>query len=100
MLDILAATLSGGLSTHQIKSCTSESSISQVFIAIHLRSLHNFPSIENSIDLIIKDLMKSDPESEKTKVRFPGENVVQIRNENLKNGIPVNKVIWEHILHL
>ena len=100
MLDILAATLSGGLSTHQIKSCTSESNISQVFIAIHLRSLHNFPSIENSIDLIIKDLKKSDPESDKIKVRFPGENVVQIRNENQKNGIPVNKVIWEHILLL
>jgi 3-dehydro-L-gulonate 2-dehydrogenase len=100
MLDILAATLSGGLSTHQIKSCTSESSISQVFIAIHLRSLHNFPSIGNSIDLIIKDLKESDPESDKIKVRYPGENVVQIRNENLKNGIPVNKVIWEHILQL
>lgn len=100
MLDILAATLSGGFSTHQIKSCTSESNISQVFIAIHLRSLHNFPSIENSIDLIIKDLKKSDPESDKIKVRYPGENVVQIRDENLKKGIPVNKVIWEHILQL
>jgi 3-dehydro-L-gulonate 2-dehydrogenase len=100
MLDILAATLSGGLSTHQIKSCASESSISQVFIAIHLRSLHNFPSIENSIDLIIKDLKSSDPESATSKVRYPGESVVQIRNENLLKGIPVNKSIWEHILHL
>jgi 3-dehydro-L-gulonate 2-dehydrogenase len=100
MLDILAATLSGGLSTHQIKSCVSESGISQVFIAIHLRSLQNFPSIENSIDLIIKDLQKSDPESETSSVRYPGENVVRIRNENLEKGIPVNKVIWEHILHL
>jgi 3-dehydro-L-gulonate 2-dehydrogenase len=100
MLDILAATLSGGLSTHQIKSCASESSISQVFIAIHLRSLQNFPSVENSIDLIIKDLQKSQPESETSKVRYPGENIVQIRNENLRKGIPVNKVIWEQILHL
>jgi 3-dehydro-L-gulonate 2-dehydrogenase len=100
MLDILAATLSGGLATHEIKSCVSESSISQVFIAIHLRSLKNFPSIERTIDQIISDLRKSVPESETSKVRFPGENVAQIREENLKNGIPVNKVIWEHILHL
>jgi 3-dehydro-L-gulonate 2-dehydrogenase len=100
MLDILAATLSGGLSTHQIKSCATESSISQVFIAIDLKCLNNFPAIDNSIDLIIKDLQKSCPESDKSRVRYPGENVVRIRKENLKDGIPVNKIIWEHILHL
>jgi 3-dehydro-L-gulonate 2-dehydrogenase len=100
LLDILAAALSGGLSTHQIKSCISESSISQVFMAIHLKSLHNFPSIENSIDLIINDLRKSKPESETSVIRFPGENVVKIRNENLKDGIPVNREIWDKILSL
>ncbi len=97
MLDILATVLSGGLSTHQIHSCVSESSISQVFIAICLKNLKNFPSIENSIELILEDLKKSVPESETSRVRYPGENVVHIRNENMKNGIPVNKAIWDHI---
>ena len=100
MLDILAATLSGGLSTHQIRSCVSETRISQVFIAIHMKSLHNFPSIENTIDLIIKDLRKSKPESETSGVRFPGEIVVKIRDENLKDGIPVNPEVWKKILSL
>jgi 3-dehydro-L-gulonate 2-dehydrogenase len=100
MLDILAATLSGGLSTHQIKSCVSESSISQVFIAINLKCLKNYPSIQNTIDLIIKDLKNSDPESESSKVRYPGESVAQIRNENLRKGIPVNTGIWKKILSL
>jgi 3-dehydro-L-gulonate 2-dehydrogenase len=100
MLDILAATLSGGISTHQIRSCASESKISQVFIAIHLKSLQNFPSIENTIDLIIKDLQKSKPESETSVIRFPGENVAKIRDENQKEGIPVNREIWKKILGL
>jgi 3-dehydro-L-gulonate 2-dehydrogenase len=100
MLDILATTLSGGISTHQIRSCASESKISQVFIAIHLKSLQNFPSIENTIDLIIKDLQKSKPEGETSIIRFPGENVAKIRDENQKEGIPVNREIWEKILGL
>jgi 3-dehydro-L-gulonate 2-dehydrogenase len=100
LLDILATVLSGGLSTHQIGSCVSESNISQVFIAIQLRNLHNFPTIDKSIDLIIDDLHKSVPENENSKIRYPGENVIDIRNENLKNGIPVSKDIWEKIVSL
>jgi 3-dehydro-L-gulonate 2-dehydrogenase len=97
LLDILATVLSGGLSTHQISSCASESNISQVFIAIQLKSLHNFPAISKSIDLIIDDLHDSVPEDENSTIRYPGENVVAIRNENMKNGIPVSREIWEKI---
>ncbi len=100
LLDIIATILSGGLSTHKIKSCKPEYSVSQVFIAINIKSLKNFPAIGNSIQQIIDDLQKSKPENETTKIRYPGENVVYIRNENLKNGIPVNKQIWEKILSL
>lgn len=100
LLDIMATILSGGLATHQIKSCTSEYSVSQVFIAINIKSLHNFPAIENSINEIIKDLQKSIPENETTKIRYPGENVVLTRNANKKNGIPVNREIWDMILKL
>jgi 3-dehydro-L-gulonate 2-dehydrogenase len=100
LLDIMAVILSGGLSTHEIESCKSEYSVSQVFIAINIKSLKNFPAIGNSIQQIIDDLQKSQPENEITKIRYPGENVVHIRNENLKNGIPVNRQIWEKILSL
>jgi 3-dehydro-L-gulonate 2-dehydrogenase len=100
LLDIFAAILSGGLSTSQIDSCATEHSLSQVFIAIDLKCLHNFPSIENSIEQVIEDLKKSIPENDLVKIRYPGENVVKTRNENLKEGIPVNKGIWEKILSL
>lgn len=100
LLDIMATVLSGGLSTHQINSCTSEYSISQVFIAINIKRLHNFPAIDNSINMIIEDLHKSNPENPSSKIRFPGENIAQIRNENIKYGIPVNTGIWDKILSL
>lgn len=100
LLDILATVISGGFSTHQISTCVSETNISQVFIAIQLKRLHNFPSIEKSIDQIIDDLHKSVPDSESSKVRYPGENISDVRIENLNNGIPVTKAIWEKIVSL
>jgi 3-dehydro-L-gulonate 2-dehydrogenase len=100
LLDILATILAGGLSTHEISRCETESGLSQVFISINLSSLKNFPSINNSIDQIIADLQKSKPENESVKIRYPGENVADIRLTNQRNGIPVNKSIWEKILSL
>jgi 3-dehydro-L-gulonate 2-dehydrogenase len=100
LLDIMATILSGGLSTHQIKNCISEYAVSQIFIAINIKNLANFPSIDNSIHRIIDDLKNSVPENENTKIRYPGESILRIRKENLENGIPVNREIWEKILTL
>jgi 3-dehydro-L-gulonate 2-dehydrogenase len=100
MLDILAAILSGGLSTHQIESCEAESGISQVFIAIDIKNLQNFSKIDETVHQIIEDLRQSIPENENSRVRYPGESVHRIRAENLENGIPVNESIWEKITGL
>jgi 3-dehydro-L-gulonate 2-dehydrogenase len=99
LLDIVATILSGGQSTHQIHSCTSEHSVSQVFIAINISTLHNFPFINNSIEKIIGDLHESNRDSSSSQIRYPGENVAELRKENLKNGIPVNSKIWNNILN-
>jgi 3-dehydro-L-gulonate 2-dehydrogenase len=98
MLDILATILSGGQSVHNIKSCTSECGVSQVFIAIDLKKMSNFPAIETTIDSIIADLHNSVPENDRTHVRYPGENVKEIREKSLAEGIPVDKKTWEEIL--
>ncbi len=100
LLDMLAAVLSGGLATHQIGTCTTESNVSQVFIAIQLKNLHNFPSIENTVGQIIENLHNSIPEKDGSKIRYPGENTSGIRNENLNNGIPVRKDAWEKIVKM
>lgn len=100
LLDIMATILSGGQATYQIGSCTSESNVSQVFIAMNIKGLQNFPSINNSIQQIIDDLHSSIAEDETNHVRYPGENIAQIRNTNLKDGIPVQQSLWEKVLSL
>ena len=100
LLDILAAVLSGGLSTHEITRSKTEYSVSQVFISISPVSLYNYSSIEKSVYQIINDLKSSRPVNNETKIRYPGENIIKIRQENLKSGIPVNKKLWDEILSL
>jgi 3-dehydro-L-gulonate 2-dehydrogenase len=100
LLDILAAVLSGGLSTTEINGCDEETDLSQIFIAIQLRALHNFPSIQQTIARIIDNVKASVQEEGADIVRYPGENVVITRNENLKNGVPVIAEIWERIRNI
>jgi 3-dehydro-L-gulonate 2-dehydrogenase len=97
LLDIMATILSGGLSTHQIRSCSSEHGVSQVFIAISIKALNNFPSIESSINQIIDDLHNSTPENPTSKIRYPGENVLETRKTNLEKGIPIREEAWKNL---
>lgn len=98
LLDILATILSAGLSTHKLSELEAEYSVSQVFIAIDIKKLSNFPAIENTISGIIDDLKQSIPIDAESSIRYPGERVVQTRKENYELGIPVNKKVWESIL--
>lgn len=100
LLDILASVLSGGRSTYMITKEEYESGISQVFVAICLSRLHNYPAIEMTISQIIEDYRKSVPESEGIVIRYPGESIAKTRETNLKNGIPVVGEVWEKILNL
>jgi 3-dehydro-L-gulonate 2-dehydrogenase len=100
LLDILASIVSGGLSTSEISKKEAESSLSQVFIVISLENLSNMERIEATVNEIIKNFKESDPAEPGIEIRFPGENVVKVREENRKKGIPVNSSVWETILAL
>jgi len=100
MLDILAAILSGGLSTSEISKKKDESGVSQVFIAFDLSKLGNFPSIQNTISEIIADYKESVPVDEESNIRYPGEQILKIRVANLQEGIPVNREVWNEVLDL
>lgn len=100
LLDILATILSAGLSTHKLSQLEAEYGVSQVFIAIDMNKLSNYPAIDNSISGIIEDFKKSVPINKNEKIRYPGERVIETRKKNLEHGIPVNKKVWEEILQL
>jgi len=100
LLDILATILSAGLSTHKLSELEAEYGVSQVFIAIDINKLSNYPAIDNTISGIIKDFKNSVPTSKNEKIRYPGERVIETRNKNLEKGIPVNKKVWDDIIAL
>lgn len=100
MLDILASILSGGASTAAIGRNEEEYGVSQVFIAINPEFPGNFPAMEETIRNIIGDYKTSIPAESGTDIRYPGERILVTRARNLKEGIPVNRKIWEEILHL
>ena len=100
LLDILATLLSGGLSVSEISKDNIESKLSQVFIAIDISKLGNFKTITYAIDQILNDYNQSVPEKEGQSIRYPGENILKIRAENLAQGIPVYKSTWEEIRRL
>jgi 3-dehydro-L-gulonate 2-dehydrogenase len=48
---------------------------------------------------IIDDFHQSTPDKN-SKVLYPGERVLRVREENSKNGIPVIQKVWDEILAL
>jgi 3-dehydro-L-gulonate 2-dehydrogenase len=100
LLDLLASTLSGGLSTHEVSRKNAEYAVSQVFIAIDPGKLHNHSVMAETINNIIADYHLSIAAGKGGKILYPGERVLQTRENNLKNGIPVLKEIWEQVLKL
>jgi 3-dehydro-L-gulonate 2-dehydrogenase len=100
LLDILAAILSGGLSTQEISQKEAEYGLSQVFVAIDMAKLPGHSVIPSIIEKIITDYKRSVPQDAFTSITYPGERVLKTREKNLKNGIPVMQQVWDEILKL
>src|SRR5207302_2106434 len=93
MLDMIASILSGGRATHDIPPDPErETRLSQVFIAIDPSSLGSPAMIDQALDSIVAHLHASTTSG--GAVRYPGEQVIKTRRENLLRGIPVNIAIW------
>ncbi len=100
LLDLLATILSGGLATHEISRKEIEYSLSQVFIAIDISKLGNHSAIAKAIERILNDYHQSVPADESKKIVYPGERVLLTRKNNIANGIPVLKKVWDEISQL
>ena len=93
VLDMIAAMLSGGAATHQIAADPErESGVSQVFLAF---AVSRFGDTSSIADSIIESLRAEDGA-----IRYPGEQVLRIRAENLARGVPVDPGVWSEVLAL
>ena len=99
-LDLIAAMLGGGLATHQIpRDPLRESGVSQVFLAIDPTHLAADPAALNvTADAILANLAAAAPLDPAKPVRYPGEQTLATREENLRLGIPVDEALWTQLL--
>ncbi len=94
MLDMVAALLSGGLATHQIPTDPlRETGLSQVFLVLNLARLQPAEDSARTADAIVESVIASNPGA----VRYPGEQVLKIRAENLALGLPVREKLWDEL---
>jgi 3-dehydro-L-gulonate 2-dehydrogenase len=98
-LDMIAAILSLGNATHQIATDPlRETGLSQMFIAIHPAALGDATKPDQIADEIVDSLHKTQPADQGKPVRYPGENTLRIREENMRLGLPVESAVWDAIL--
>ncbi len=94
MLDMVAALLSGGLATHQFPlDPLRESGLSQIFLALNLARLQPAEDSARTADAIVESVIAGNPGA----VRYPGEQVLKIRAENLALGLPVREELWDEL---
>jgi 3-dehydro-L-gulonate 2-dehydrogenase len=98
VLDMLAAMLSGGLATHQIpRDPLRESGVSQIFLAIDPTTIAEPQDLTHIAEGILHSLKQATPADPDKPIRYPGEQTLQLREENLRLGVPVDPEIWQQL---
>ncbi|MGB8032088.1 MAG: 3-dehydro-L-gulonate 2-dehydrogenase [Terracidiphilus sp.] len=99
VLDMIAAMMTLGQATHQISTDpVLETAISQMFLALNPRAFGPAPEAEWIADSVVASLHDCRPAKHGGKVRYPGEQTLQIREENTRLGLPVEPAVWAEIL--
>ncbi len=92
MLDLVAASLSGGRATHEIQvDPLRETELSQVFLAFDPTSLGGRETAALA-DQVIEHITSPSPDGGRP--RYPGERTLETRRRSLEEGIPVDPEIW------
>lgn len=98
MLDLFAAMLSGGQATHQIPADpTRESGVSQFFLAIDPGSFGSPEELDRMADAVLDSLRTAPALDAAHPVRYPGEQTMRLREENLRMGVPVDPEVWRSL---
>jgi 3-dehydro-L-gulonate 2-dehydrogenase len=98
VLDMLAAMLSGGLATHELPlDPVREAGQSQIFLAIDPSGLGDPSELTRIAEGILASLREATPVDPGRAVRYPGEETLRLREENLRLGVPVDPGIWNEM---
>jgi 3-dehydro-L-gulonate 2-dehydrogenase len=97
MLDLLATLMSGGKSSYQLGQQSHEYGVSQVYLAIDISRVAPQTVIDQIVTDTLDSLKTAVLAEDSEALRYPGERILITRQENLANGIPVDREIWEAI---
>ena len=97
LLDLIATILSGGKSSFELGFTEHDSGMSQVFIAIDPSKLQSSDSINQIADNIISYVKNSSPAEDVEQLLYPGERIKKTKEDNLRNGITIDSMIWERV---
>jgi len=101
VLDMMAAMLSGGLATYQLPlEPTLEAGQSQIFLAIDPSNIASVAELNHIADAILQHLHHARPEDPDQPIRYPGEQTLHIREENMRLGVPVDPELWQRLSSL
>jgi len=97
-LDLFATMLSGGLATHQVGlDPLREVGISQFFLAIDPSHFASTDELNHIADGILDSVHNAHPVDPTKPVRYPGEQTLHLREENMRLGVPVDPQLWQEI---
>jgi 3-dehydro-L-gulonate 2-dehydrogenase len=101
VLDMLAAMLSGGNATHQVPlDSLRESGLSQIFLTIDPTHLGDPANLDHIASGILASLRVATPIDAARQPRYPGEQTLRLRQENLRLGVPVTPEVWAQLTEL
>lgn len=101
VLDMLAAMLSGGRATHELpRDPAQEACVSQIFLAIDPANLASATELERIVEGILASLRTATPIDPAHPIRYPGEETLRLREENMRLGVPVDEQRWDWLLRL
>jgi 3-dehydro-L-gulonate 2-dehydrogenase len=100
VFDVLGAVLSGGHTSHQIGRQTDEYGLSQVFLTFDVSRPAGADAVSRVVSDVVDDLHTAVAAPDGSAARYPGEQVLKTRAENLRLGIPVDDAVWNAITRM
>jgi 3-dehydro-L-gulonate 2-dehydrogenase len=98
VLDMMAAMMSLGQATHQIASDPEwETGVSQMFLTMNPQAFGPEPRAAQIVDEVVASLHHCPPAAGQARVRYPGEQTLYLREENMRLGLPVEPEVWAEI---
>jgi 3-dehydro-L-gulonate 2-dehydrogenase len=100
VLDMIGAMLSGGLATHELGlDPMREAGQSQIFLAVDPSNISAANELARTADGILDYLRHATPVDPTEPIRYPGEQTLQVREENMRLGVPVDPDVWSQLSH-